>query len=330
MAGCDDYRTTHRLEPLPGGGFACAVCGLNWKRPPASACPGVWIYAWGQAPEHLKTRRQLHDAGLKPAKGQRPKGVVVGRGYYYLYDERQAIPRRRATPAQLAALEKARAAALAARTCRECGYVARRKRDLECGLCEACAFKAMVAADRAAAVAWARDVLADPDAIILDTETTGLDGGAEIVEIAVIDVAGNTLFETPVRPGRPIPPEATAIHGIADADVAGAPTWPEIHARVGELLRAALQIVIYNAGFDRAMLRQTRERYGLPKFGVATDRYTCAMEWYATYCGQWSDHHGSYRWQPLWGGDHHALGDCLATLNVIQTMASEINGSRRR
>jgi DNA polymerase-3 subunit epsilon len=270
------------------------------------------------------TRRQLREAGLDLAEDQRPQGVVVGQDYYYLYDRREAVPRRRATPAQLAALDKARAAALKARTCRECGYVARRKRDLKGGLCRACAFEAMAAADRAAAVAWARDVLADPGAIILDTETSGLDGGAEIVEIAVIDVAGNPLLDTLVRPGRLIPPEATAIHGIADADVVGAPAWSEIHERVGELLRAASQIVIYNADFDRAMLRQTQKRYGLPGFEVEDDKYTCAMEWYAAYCGQWSDYHGSYRWQPLWGGDHRALGDCLATLNRMRAMAQHL------
>jgi DNA polymerase-3 subunit epsilon len=250
----------------------------------------------------------------------------VGKDYYYLFDECEAVARRQATLAQLAALERARAAALEARTCRGCGYVAARKRDLKGGLCKGCLLEITIASDHATAVAWAREVLADPGVIILDTETTGLNAGAEIVEIAVVDVAGHTLLDTLVRPSCPIPPEVTAIHSIADADVAGASAWPEIHGRVSELLRAASQIVIYNADFDRAMLRQTRERYGLPKFGVATDRFVCAMEWYAAYCGQWSDYYRSYKRQPLRGGDHRALGDCLATLDVIRAMAAGDEG----
>ncbi|MCW3664158.1 3'-5' exonuclease, partial [Burkholderia cenocepacia] len=58
--------------------------------------------------------------------------------------------------------------------------------------------------------------------ILLDTETTGLDESAEIVEIAVIDDAGNVLLNTLVKPKHPIPNSATAIHGITNAMVATA------------------------------------------------------------------------------------------------------------
>src|SRR5690606_33823093 len=55
--------------------------------------------------------------------------------------------------------------------------------------------------------------------VILDTETTGL-YDAEIVEIAVIDLGGNILMNTLVRPKNPIPAEVTAIHGINNEMVA--------------------------------------------------------------------------------------------------------------
>src|SRR5690606_37121994 len=38
------------------------------------------------------------------------------------------------------------------------------------------------------------------NALILDTETTGLDADAEVVELAVIDCAGAVLLDTLVRP----------------------------------------------------------------------------------------------------------------------------------
>ena len=71
--------------------------------------------------------------------------------------------------------------------------------------------------------AWAAAALTDPNLVILDTETTGLYDPARIVDIAVTTAAGDVLLDTLVDPGVPIPPEATAVHGITDADVAGKP-----------------------------------------------------------------------------------------------------------
>ena len=39
------------------------------------------------------------------------------------------------------------------------------------------------------------------------------------------------------------------------------------------------------------------------------------------YAGQWDDYYQNYRWQRLPEGDHSALGDCRATLEVIRRMA---------
>ena len=42
------------------------------------------------------------------------------------------------------------------------------------------------------------------DFVVLDTETTGLDSRAEIVEISIIDKHGNTLFDSLIKPKNPI------------------------------------------------------------------------------------------------------------------------------
>ena len=72
---------------------------------------GQNTYRWRCAPTHLRTRRQLAAAGLRP-NGQDPAGVLPfrfrGRAQIaYLYDINLAAPKRPATPAQLAALAKA-------------------------------------------------------------------------------------------------------------------------------------------------------------------------------------------------------------------------------
>ena len=64
---------------------------------------------------------------------------------------------------------------------------------------------------------------------VIDVETTGLDPSAHaVVEVACLVIRGNEeieSFATLVNPGRPIPSEVSAIHGIRDADVAGSPTF---------------------------------------------------------------------------------------------------------
>ena len=46
------------------------------------------------------------------------------------------------------------------------------------------------------------------------------------------------------------------------------------------------------------------------------------MEWYAQYCGDWSEYHGSYTWQRLPGAGHRAIEDARAALDVIKEMAA--------
>ncbi len=67
---------------------------------------------------------------------------------------------------------------------------------------------------------------------VIDLETTGTDTRTDrIVEVAVLTVYpdGSVVpFVRRVNPGRAIPAGASAIHGITDADVAGAPAFAAI------------------------------------------------------------------------------------------------------
>ena len=302
--------------------WTCTICSQTWKNPPRSDCPGCTVYPWEGAPEHLKTKSQLKEIGLRPAKGQQPAGVLRGsRDWYSLYNMNQAERRPEPTPAQLAALEKARATALKNQTCVNCGYVGTSRRELNGGLCDECQTLEMIRAARLDATHWARGVLDDPAAIILDTETTGLEYGAEIIELAVINTAGETLLNTLIRPAGPIPADASRIHGITEADCADAPTWPDVAEQLEALLSAASRVIIYNAAYDWRLLRQTYRAHNTEPPEIEADVH-CAMEAYASWYGEWSEYHGSFKWQRLNGG-HRALGDCLATLNAIREMAKE-------
>lgn len=161
-------------------------------------------------------------------------------------------------------------------------------------------------------------------------ETTGLKNDSEIVSIAIINPAGETLLDQFVKPVRGIPAEATRIHGITEQMVANAPTWADVQPRVVSIL-AGRDTVVYNATYDRAMLHRSDEAVGLPRtdYHQMTTWY-CAMEWYAPIAGEWDEWHDSYRWQRLSTAvqqqqlpvvdAHHALGDYLMTLALIRAL----------
>lgn len=168
------------------------------------------------------------------------------------------------------------------------------------------------------------------DYLVLDTETTGLHDG-EIVQIAIIDSAGNVLLDTLVRPRFPIPPDATRIHGITNAMVVSAPTWTQVSPQILNLLYGR-DLIVYNAVYDRKMMHQSAEKAGLPKIEwKEITRWHCAMEAFAEVYGDWNDYRQSYRWQKLTTAAayyglsvqdaHSALGDCLMTLAVIKKLA---------
>ena len=169
-------------------------------------------------------------------------------------------------------------------------------------------------------VSWARAVLANASSyLIVDTETTGLSGRDEIVEIGVVDLSGNTVFHSYVRPPkrRKMPPDAEFIHKISLKFLKDKPTMAEII----EPLRRVLYnktLISYNAEFDEKLFRQTCKKYELSGL---SNRWECAMLPYAAWVGEWNDYHGDYKWQKLPSAGHDALSDCLATRKIIIEMA---------
>ncbi len=102
---------------------------------------------------------------------------------------------------------------------------------------------------------------------VFDLETTGLDIETDaIVSVGAVRVLGSRVlasenFATLVDPGRPIPPASTAIHGIDDAAVAGA---PDAAAAIAQLKRFAHDAVLvaHNAAFDLAFVARAAKAGG--------------------------------------------------------------------
>jgi len=115
----------------------------------------------------------------------------------------------------------------------------------------------------------ARGINATPlialDAVVIDTETTGLDPArARVVEIGGVRITSGKLdtanpFRALINCGEPIPAAATRVHGIDDVMLAGAPNfaevWPQFHQFIGTRI-----VIGHTLGFDLAVLKHECER----------------------------------------------------------------------
>jgi len=108
------------------------------------------------------------------------------------------------------------------------------------------------------------------DAVVIDTETTGLDPRrARVIELAGVRLSAGKLvagapFRHLLRPaGETIPAATTRIHGIDDAAVAGAPLFGEVWPDFNAFLDGSL-VIGHTVGFDLAMLKRECDLAGLP------------------------------------------------------------------
>jgi DNA polymerase-3 subunit epsilon len=106
-------------------------------------------------------------------------------------------------------------------------------------------------------------------AVVLDTETTGLDPltGDRVIEVAAVELINLMPTGREVRwlvdPERDIPADSSRIHGFTNADVVGAPKFPDI-ARAMLAFLGDAEIVAHNAPFDFGFLDAELFRCGLP------------------------------------------------------------------
>lgn len=108
----------------------------------------------------------------------------------------------------------------------------------------------------------ARSIIAQKP-VFIDTETTGLEKDAEIIEISIVDFDGKLLFTSLVRPTQPIPEDSQRVHHISQSEVDKAPQWPILWPRIRSYLYGR-PVAAYNAPFDYRMMQQSHARYRLP------------------------------------------------------------------
>ncbi|WP_158680066.1 3'-5' exonuclease [Deinococcus sp. NW-56] len=270
-------------------------------------------------PEGLATKTTLLKQGLRPGgepaatwRWYKHRGGDSGWQNTPLFRIDEAVP---PTPEEL---DQERAA-------RREGARARRqaKRDLEA------AVLTRYQGHHAETVALFRQWARSPDAVVLDTETTGLEG--HIIEIAVCTVAGEVLLNTLVRNAVPIEEGAQRVHGITEEMLRTAPTFPFLAPHIRDVVRGKTAL-IYNADFDFRRLRATRRAHGLEKGVLGRSATACVMEAYAVLHGDYDPESGDYTWVSLaracgamgvtpQGQAHRAAGDALTTAALIRAVA---------
>lgn len=100
--------------------------------------------------------------------------------------------------------------------------------------------------------------------LIFDTETTGTDVIRDrVIELCIIDWKTEEVKEWRFNPNQPIPPEATAVHGISANDLVGCPSFKDHAEELRDIFNAADVFIGYNVQFDIDMVNSELERSGL-------------------------------------------------------------------
>jgi DNA polymerase III subunit epsilon len=116
--------------------------------------------------------------------------------------------------------------------------------------------------------------------IVFDTETTGLSpaGGDRMVEIGCVEmfnrVETGRTFHSYFNPGRPMPSDAEAVHGLSDRFLSDKPNF---HERCEELLEfiGESPLIAHNAAFDFGFINHELGSCGRPP--VCTSRMVCTL-----------------------------------------------------
>jgi len=171
--------------------------------------------------------------------------------------------------------------------------------------------------------------IAETRFIIIDTETTGFKvyAGDEMISIAMLEYQGlaatGRQYSQFINPGRPIPAETTAIHGIHDEDVAHSPLIEEILPEIAEFIDDGI-LIGHHINFDQRFLNKYLKQYvGCQLRNLLLD----TMLLFTTHSGRMGhytlDEVASYcQHTPV--ERHTALGDAMAAAAIFECLVPRL------
>ena len=266
---------------------------------------------------------------LKPAEGQAVAAWVSnGYSYHAVYDKNACVPMWpyvAPSDAQKEALGMGRKL-LGTAECSVCEKRFYKERTFD-SVCDACLDLKRKNDCAKIAQQWMSG-----DYLILDTETTGLNADDEVIELSIINMRGETVFDSLFKPTKAIEEAACNVHGLTDDSVANAPTFAQAYAQLCKIL-SGKKLLAYNESFDRRLLNQTAQKNHVLLPNV---EFECVMNWFACWNGEPNSNtarQGKYRSIGLnkalqivdidYKPQHRAKSDCIATLLLIESIANQ-------
>lgn len=166
------------------------------------------------------------------------------------------------------------------------------------------------------------------NSVIIDTETTGLDLDAEVVEISIIDTNGHVLFDSIINPMGDIPDDAVKIHGISKQEASQYPSFAEVLTEIRQICHQK-NVVFYNKKYDKRVIDKSCRIHNCQTTDSWDAQFLCAMESYADFKKTPNPKSSGYKWHSLKNAAnqldievpenlHRALPDALLTLEVIK------------
>ncbi|QBJ63660.1 3'-5' exonuclease [Pseudoalteromonas sp. DL-6] len=148
----------------------------------------------------------------------------------------------------------------------------------------------------------------------LDTETTGLASGDEVIELSICTHDKRVVFDSIISSKVNCSAQARAVHGITDEQIANGMPIESAKAALIELLEGKT-IISFNVDFDCQMLFQS--------FGITAKKRFCVMKWSQSVLDY-------ERWPRLekvcerlnikQPEAHRSLADTITTINVFNKL----------
>ena len=152
--------------------------------------------------------------------------------------------------------------------------------------------------------------------VVLDTETTGIMHDDEIIQLSIVNLDGEVLYNSYFKPQKQSHWGALKKHKLTDEFLADKPLWKDEWYKIAKILKTK-NVLIHNATFDQRLIEQTCSRYNI-EIDFKIDSY-CTM----LYC---KNKYGYSKLETVleknkisFDSDvlHNSLVDCFMTLKVI-------------
>ena len=92
--------------------------------------------------------------------------------------------------------------------------------------------------------------------LFVEFQTSGRGKDTEIIEISVVDSSENVLFQSLIKPIKPIKEDSTKQHGINNAHVIDSPSFADVWKSFSAVIGRS-DIAFYNADFSKRIILQS-------------------------------------------------------------------------